>query len=66
MNVQSFRKKSQTWIPKEFETFHFTSAAVDVLNQIRRFKLNYYYLFKKKMKRIKDNPNFYASIRNIT
>ena len=26
----------------------------------------YYYLFKKKMKKIKDNPNYYANILNIT
>ena len=25
----------------------------------------YYSLFKKKMKRIKENPNYYASIENI-
>ena len=37
--------------------------------QNRRIKLwtpSYYCLFKKKMKRIKNNPNYRASIGNIT
>ena len=32
--VYSSEKKSQMCIPKEFETFHFTRAAVDVLNKM--------------------------------
>ena len=60
INVCSFRKKSQTCIPKEFETFHLTRAVVDVLNKMEEqyFGLHcrvYYCLFKKKLKRIKNN-----------
>ena len=63
--------KSQTCILKEFETFHFIRAAVDVLNKTKELNSElhcriYYCLFKKKMKRIKDNLNYYASIGNIT
>ena len=55
---------------QKFETFHFTRAAVDVLNKMEELKSElhrrvYYCLFKKKMKRIKNNPNYYASIGNI-
>ena len=58
-------------IPKEFETFYFTRTAVDVLNKTEElnFQLHcrvYYCLLKKKMKRIEDIPNHYASIGNIT
>ena len=58
-------------IPIEFETFHFTRAAVDVLNKTEELnsKLHcriYYCLLQKKMRRIKDNSNYYASIGNIT
>ena len=57
-NVYSFRKKFQTCIPKEFETFHFTRTAVCVLNKKEEFKSAlhcrvYYCLFKKKMIKIK-------------
>ena len=56
---------------KESETFHFIRAAVDVLNKTKELNSEihcriYYGLFKKKMKRIKDNLNYYASIGNIT
>ena len=49
----------------------FTRAAVDVLNKMEEFNSElhhgvYYCLFKKKMKRIENNPNYYASIGNIT
>ena len=62
--------KSQTCILKEFETFHFIRAAVDVWNKTKELNSElhcriYYCLFKKKMKRIKDNLNYYASIGNI-
>ena len=62
LNVYSSRKKSQTRIPKEFETFHFTCATVDVLNKTEELnsKLHcrvYYCLFKRKLKIIKYNPN---------
>ena len=59
INVYSFRKKSQTCIPKEFETFYFTRATVDVLNKTKELnselhcRVNYC-LFKRKMKRFKD------------
>ena len=33
LSMFSFRKKFQTCIPKEFETFHFSRVAVDVLNK---------------------------------
>ena len=71
INVYSFRKKSQTCIPKEFETFHFTCASVDVLKKTEELNSEfhrrvYYCLFKKKMKRIKNNSNYYKSIGNIT
>ena len=58
-------------IPKEFKTFHFTGATVDVLNKTEKLDSElhcrvYHCLFKKKMKSIIDNPNYYASIGNIT
>ena len=33
INVYSLGKKSQTCIPKEFKTFHFTRTTVDVLKK---------------------------------
>ena len=70
INPYSLLKKFQTCIPKEFELFHFTRFAVDVLNKTEKLNSElhcqvYYCLFKKKMKRIKDNPNYHASIGNI-
>ena len=57
-------------ISQEFKTFHFTHAAVDVLNKTEELNSElhcrvYYCLFKKKMKRIKNKPNYYANIGNI-
>ena len=55
----ALQKKSQMCIPKEFETFHVTHAAVDVLGKMEElnselhFRL-YYCLFKKKIIKI-DN-----------
>ena len=71
INVHNLRKKSQTCIPKEFELFHFTRTEVDVLNKTEELNSElhcrvHYCLFKKKMKRIKDNLNYCASIGNIT
>ena len=50
---------------------HFISLTVDVLNKTKELSSELhrrvsYCLFKKKMKRIKSNPNYYASIGNIT
>ena len=55
---------------EEFGTFQFTRAAVDILNKTEELNSElhfrfYYCLFKKKMKRIKDHLNYYASIGNI-
>ena len=55
--VFSFRKKSRTCISKEFETFYFTRAAVDVLNKTEEANSElhytvYYCLLKKKMIKI--------------
>ena len=55
--VFSFRKKSRTCISKEFETFYFTRAAVDVLNKTEEVNSElhctvYYCLLKKKMIKI--------------
>ena len=57
-------------IPKEFKTFHFIHAAEDLSNKGEELNSELYCrayqcLFKKKMKRIKDNPNYYARIGNI-
>ena len=57
VNVYSFRKKSQTGILEEFETFHLTRTAVDVLNKTGESNSElhcrvYYCLFKKKMIKI--------------
>ena len=51
--------------------FHFIPAAVEVLNKTEELdsELNcriYYCLLKKIIERIKGNPNYYASIGNIT
>ena len=58
-------------IPKKFETFHFTRATEGVLSKTEELNSElhcrvYYCLFKRKMKRIKDKPNSYASMENIT
>ena len=57
-------------IPQEFERIHFTHAAVDVLNKTEELNSElhckvYDCSFEKEIKRIKDNPNYYASIGNI-
>ena len=70
INVYSLQKKSQTCIPKEFELFHFR-CTTDVLNKTEELNSEFhcqvfYCLFKKKMKRIKDNPNYYANTENST
>ena len=66
INVYSLQKKSQMYIPEEFELFHFTRTAVDVLNKMEVLNSKLHCLFKKKMKRIKDNLDYYASIGNTT
>ena len=70
ISVYSLRKKSQPCIPKEFETFHFTCATVDILNKTKELNSEFHCwvyccLFKKKRKLIKGNPDYYASIGNI-
>ena len=51
-----------------FLWLYFTHAAVDLLNKTEKLNSehHYYCLFKKEMRRIKYNLNYYASIGNIT
>ena len=56
---------------QKFKTFRFTCAVVDVLNKMEELNSEfycrvYYCFFKKKMKKIKNNPNYYTSVGNIT
>ena len=57
INLYCFRKKFQTCIPEEFETFQFTRAAVDALDKTEEFKSEFhyraYYCLLKKMIKIK-------------
>ena len=56
---------------QKFKTFRFTCVVVNILNKMEELNSEfhcrvYYCLFKKKMKRIKNNLNYYASIGSIT
>ena len=55
INVYSLWMKSQVWIPKEFETFHFTCLTVDILNKMEELnsELHCRVYSKRKWKELK-------------